>query len=131
MSLIAEFLDQQVYAIVGASQDRSKFGFKIYATMKRKGYEVYPVNPNTHNIMGDTCYRSLADLPKKPDVVDIVLEPDKGKGIVEECHQLGIGRVWLQPGAESPSLIKKCEELGIQVVHGACLMTEAPDKAGN
>lgn len=116
MSLAEEFAQQQVVAVVGASQDRAQVGFRVYTDLKNKGYTVYAVNPNIHNILGDTCYRSLRDLPQKPDVVSVILETDRARAIVTECHKLGITRIWLEPGVGTPSLIRFCEQKGLHVV---------------
>ncbi|MEM3055472.1 MAG: CoA-binding protein, partial [Candidatus Bathyarchaeia archaeon] len=63
-------------------------------------------------------------LPAKPDVVDVVVPPKITEQIVETCKKLGITKVWMQPGSESELAIKFCEENGIEVVHGVCIMAE-------
>ena len=123
--LIKEFLDKRnVFAVVGASRDPQKYGFQVYRDLKNAGYEVYPVNPNADDILGDKCYPSLESLPKKPDVVDVVVPPKVTENAVETCKRLGIVKVWMQPGSESEKSIKFCEENGLQTVHGVCVMIE-------
>ncbi len=121
-ALIAEFINQRVWAIVGASSDPEKFGHKIFVALKGAGYTVYPVNPKGGEIAGDKVYPSLADLPVKPAVVDIVVHPAVAEEIARECAELGLRRVWLQPGAESQAAIRYCQENSIEVVHGDCAM---------
>jgi predicted CoA-binding protein len=96
----------------------------VYKDLKNAGYEVYPVNPNADEILGDKCYTSLEYLPIKPHVVDVVVPPKVTEQLVETCKKIGIPKVWLQPGSESENAIKFSEENGIQVVHGACVMIE-------
>ena len=123
--LIKAFLNKKnIFAIVGASRDPQKYGYQVYKDLKNAGYEVYPVNPNADEILGDKCYPSLENLPKKPDVVDVVVPPKVTEQLVETCKKLGITKVWMQPGSESPTAIKFCEENSIQVVHGVCVMIE-------
>ncbi len=123
--LIQKFLKKSnIFAVVGASRDPKKYGYQVYKDLKEAGYEVYPVNPNTDKILGDKCYPDLGDLPTKPDVVDVVVPPKITEEIVKTCKKLGITKVWMQPGSESKTAIKFCDENGIDVVHGACVMIE-------
>jgi predicted CoA-binding protein len=123
--LIREFLNKKnVFAVVGASRDPQKYGYQVYQDLKKAGYEVYPVNPNTDEISGDKCYPSLENLPVRPDVVDVVVPPKTTEHIVKACKKLRIIKVWMQPGSESEKSIKFCEENGLQTVHGVCVMIE-------
>jgi len=123
--LIKVFLDKRnVFAVVGASRDPKKYGYQVYKDLKGAGYKVYPVNPNAQEILGDKCYPSLEKLPVKPDVVNVVVPPKVTEHLVETCKKLGITKVWMQPGSESEKAIKFCEENGINVVYGVCVMVE-------
>jgi len=74
--LIEKFLNKRtIFAMVGASRDPKKYGYQVYKHLKKAGYEVYPVNPNADEILGDKCYPDLGELPKKPDVADVVVPP--------------------------------------------------------
>jgi len=123
--LIKVFLDKRnVFAVVGASRDPQKYGYQVYKDLKGAGYKVYPVNPNAQEILGDKCYPSLEKLPVKPDVVNVVVPPKVTEHLVETCKKLGITKVWMQSGSESEKAIKFCEENGINVVYGVCVMVE-------
>jgi hypothetical protein len=123
--LIRTFLNKKnIFAVVGASRDPKKYGYQVYKDLKNAGYEVYAVNPNAEDILGDKCYPRLENLPVKPAVVDIVVPPKVTEHTVETCKKLGITKVWMQPGSESETAIKFCEENGIDIVHGVCVMVE-------
>ena len=123
--LIREFLDRSnVFAVVGASRNPEKYGHQVYKDLRTAGYEVYPVNPEAEEILGDRCYADIKELPKKPDIVDFVVPPKVTEKILKTCLELGIKRVWLQPGSESERAIKFCEDNGIEVVHGVCVMVQ-------
>lgn len=124
MDHIQEMLGSKSWAVVGATANPQKFGFKIYRFLKQRGIKVYAVNPGVAEILGDPCYPSLKDLPELPDAVDIVVPPQVGVGIVKECAELGIRKVWLQPGANGAEVIRTAQELGLQLVHDACIMVE-------
>lgn len=119
---IPDFVNRRVWAVVGASEDRSKFGNRIYRDLRDAGYKVYPVNPKGGELEGAKVYPSLADLPQPPEVIDLVVPPAVTEQVVKEAHELGLTRVWMQPGAESEAAIAYCQEHGIEVVHDACAM---------
>lgn len=121
---IADMLNLKTWAVVGATNNKSKFGYKIYHYMKKAGLEVYPVNPGIKEIDGDTCYATLADLPNKPDAVDMVVPPSVGEKILEQCDQLGIRHVWFQPGSDTKKLLELAETFQVDAVHDACIMVE-------
>jgi len=123
--LIAEFVDRRnVIAVVGASRNPEKYGHKVYKDLKEAGYKVYPVNPNASEILGDRCYPSLRSLPERPDVVTVVVPPRVTEEVVKTCQDLGISKVWMQPGSESDRAIQFCRDAGIKVVHGVCIIVQ-------
>lgn len=115
-------LQKKVWAVVGANEDREKFGNKIYRRLKTRGYEVYAVNPMNETIEGDKCYKDLSSLPKVPEVIDMVVSPKRGIPILEEAAKLGIQFIWLQPGTYDDELLKRIDELGLKAVQ-ACVLT--------
>jgi predicted CoA-binding protein len=121
-TLISDFVSRRVWAVVGASQDRRKFGYQIFRSLLDAGYTVYPVNPSGGELDGVKVYPSLADLPRPPEVIDIVVPPAVTEKVVREAHELGLTRVWMQPGAESEASVRFCREHGMQVVERACAM---------
>ena len=124
-NLIKEFLRKQnVFAVVGVSGNPAKYGHQVYKDLKEGGYVVYAVNPNIDEVLGDQCYHSLNELPEKTDVVDVVIPPKVTEKIVVECRDLGLKKVWMQPGSESEQAIRFCEENGIKVVHDVCVMVK-------
>lgn len=123
MSNIDNMLELKTWAVVGATNNKEKFGYKIFKVMLEAGIKVYPINTGISEILGQRCYPTLKDLPIKPDAVDIVVPPKVGEQIVRECAELGIQNVWLQPGANAPQVIQAAKELGLIVVD-ACIMVE-------
>ena len=120
--LVSDFVNRRIWAIIGASADRSKFGNRVFRTLPNAGYTVYPVNPKGGEVEGAKVYASLSELPQPPDVVDLVVPPAVTEQVVKVAHQLGLTRIWMQPGAESEAAIDYCHEHGMQVVYDACAM---------
>jgi len=122
---IKEFLDKRnVFAVVGVSRNPEKYGSEVFKDLKDSGYKVYPLNPHISKIQGDKCYPKLEDLPIKPDVVNIIVSPKITYEIVKDCKKLKINKVWMQPGSESKTAIKFCEDNDIKVLHGTCVMVK-------
>ena len=119
---VQDFLAQRTLAVVGASRDEKKFGNKVYKDLIRKGYQTYPVNPNAEEIEGQPCYPDLGALPEAVDGVVFVVPPAQTEKVVREAAELGIARVWMQQGSESQDAIRFCEENGISVVDGECIL---------
>jgi hypothetical protein len=80
------------------------------------------VHPEAAEVDGHRVYPSFADLPEPVGGVIIVVPPAQAEGVVKAAAAQGIRRVWLQQGAGSPATIKLCEENGISVVHGECVL---------
>lgn len=118
-----ELLKLKTWAVVGATNNKEKYGNMIYNKLKNKGYEVYPVNPRYDEVEGDKCYDDLKSLPVIPDVVEMVVAPRFGINTVKEAAKLGIKNIWLQPGTVSDEILKFCEENDMNAVQACVLVT--------
>lgn len=112
------------FAVVGATKNREKFAYKIYQMLKRRGKEVFPVNPRYEAIEGDTCYPSVADIEEKPEVAVSVVPPEVTDVLIDTCQQEGIAFLWLQPGTYTEEVLKKAHTSGLTVICGACIIDE-------
>ena len=121
--LVREFLDKtNVIAVVGVSSNPEKYGHKIFFDMLSAGYKTYPIHRDGGEVEGHVRYRDLQSLPERPDVVDCVVPPRVTEQIVKDCKELGIDKVWMQPGTQSETAIEFCRENGIKVLHDMCIM---------
>lgn len=111
-----EMLDKKIWAVVGVTANKDKFGYKIWKKLMEHGYEIYGVNPNYDEIEGKKIYSSLKDLPKKIDVVDMVVPPKIGTKTLDEAKEQGIEYIWFQPGTHNDDIIKKAEDLGFKFI---------------
>jgi uncharacterized protein len=125
---IDSFVQGKTLALVGVSASGKGFGNGAYKELKARGYRVLPVHPTASSIQGDPCWPSLAQLPEPVERVLVVTPPAASESVVKEAAAAGIRQVWLQQGASSPAAIKACEDQGLQVVHGHCILmfTEPP-----
>ncbi len=132
MSLVTKILrDNRTFAVVGVSQDPAKYGHEIFETLLSKGYNALAVNPKYEQVDGHPCYPSLEALPEKPDVVVAVVPPAVTETIVATTANLGVGTVWMPPGAWSERAVELCEQHGLTEIHDVCLvfaLRSLPDK---
>jgi predicted CoA-binding protein len=112
-------------AVVGASNNPSKFGNIIVKNLKAHGYHVFPVNLREATIAGLPVYRSLKDLPQPVDIVNVVTPPAVTLRILEDASEAGLGLVWLQDGSFDRSVIEAAEVAPFKTVHHACIMVVA------
>jgi hypothetical protein len=112
-------------AVIGATDHPAKYGGIIYRDLKRKGFEVFAVNPYRETVDGDPCWKSVKDLPRTPSIADFVIPAKRGLQVLDECEEAGILNIWLQPGAESPELIEKLEAGPFTWLAHACIMVRA------
>ena len=120
--MINDALDEKVWAVVGATNRKNKFGWKIYDRLVKVGYKVYPVNPGLEEIDGVKCYPSIEDLPEVPSVVDVVVSEKYGIEVVKMAKKIGVKYVWLQPGADKPAVVKTAKDLELNVIQGCALI---------
>jgi len=111
-------------AVVGASDREEKFGYKIFRDLIKHGFKVKGINPKDGEILGRKIYKTLRDLESVPDLVITVIPPQVTERIVQECKEMGVKEIWMQPGSESESAVKKAKEYGITVTHNACFMVQ-------
>lgn len=115
--------EYKLIAVVGVSEDASKYGHRIFRDLLNAGYPVKGVNPKGGFVLGQTVYKSLSELEKRPDLVITVVPPPVTEAIVEECNKLGVKTVWMQPGSESEGALKKASDYGIKAI-SACFMVQ-------
>jgi len=127
MDCFQSALEQKVYAVVGASNNKDKYGYKVFKFLKNHNVEVYPINPNASKIEGTRCYDSLSKVPEQVNVAVTVVPPQVSKQIVKECSVLEIEYIWMQPGSEFEDVEIYCEELGVKCIVNKCIMIEMKD----
>jgi len=117
-------IKERKIAVMGVSQKKEKYGFRIFKDLVDAGFDVEGVNPADGEIAGRKIYRNLKELEETPDLVITVVPPQVTERIVEECKQMGIKEIWMQPGSESETAVKKARDYGISVVYNACFMVK-------
>ncbi len=104
-------------AVIGASEDRAKFGNKAVRALRNAGHEVVPINPRcagaAGRIEGLATYASVVDVPGSLDVATLYVHPAVGEQVLEEIAARGIPELWVNPGAESDALLLRAKAFGL------------------
>jgi predicted CoA-binding protein len=116
--------EPRTIAVVGLSDNPGKPSHYVPAYMQQHGYRVIPVNPQIESALGEPAYASLADLPVKPDVVNVFRLPKFIPAIVDEMLKLGLKNIWVQSGIINIEAAARAEANGISVVMDRCMMVE-------
>lgn len=111
-------------AVIGLSDRPDRPSHYVSAYMQAQGYTVYPVNPALETVLGERSYGSLAELPVKPDVVNVFRLPSFIPAIVDEMLELGLANLWVQQGIVHREAAARAEAGGIRVVMDRCIMVE-------
>ena len=120
-----DFLGSRRIAVAGVSRTPEAHGGNvIYRRLKERGYEVFAVNPNADSVEGDTWYRELAAIPGGVDAVVIATNPRDTGGVVADCEELGIRRVWMHrsfgAGSVDQTAVEVGRTAGMTVIAGGC-----------
>lgn len=118
-------------AVVGASNDPSKYGNVIVKNLMRRGYDVLPVNPNENSIAGLPAYPSLAEVPEPVHIVNVVTPPAVTLRVLEDAAAAGIGLVWLQDGSFDDAVLAAADRAKFKTVYDACIMVVAGSVASS
>jgi predicted CoA-binding protein len=109
-------------AIIGASNDRAKYGNKAVRAHLRQGYTVFPVNPKESQIEGQPAFKSISEIPVRPQRVSVYLPPSIILKVLPEIAAKGCDELWLNPGTESDEVIAEAQRLGLNIVQACSIV---------
>ena len=112
----------KVFAMVGASPNQVRPSFFAMKYLLAKGYRVIPVNPGHagKEILGQTVYASLRDIPEPVEIVDIFRGSQYALDITRDAIAIGAKVVWMQLGVRNDEAARLAEEAGLKVVMNRC-----------
>ena len=113
-------------AIIGASNNRGKYGNKAVRSYVAQGHEVFPVNPKEEQVEGLKSYAKISDVPGEIDRVLLYVPPAIGVKALDEIAAKGTKEVFVNPGAESDELFARAGVLGLNTTF-ACAIVDIGD----
>ena len=111
-------------AVVGLSSNELRASYFVGYYLKRHGYRVIPVNPRESEILGQTCYPNLRDVPVPVDIVNVFRAPDALPGIAQDAVAIGAGAMWCQFGVINADGARIAGDGGVTVIMDRCLKVE-------
>lgn len=107
---------------MGASPKPDRYAYKAMELLKQHGHRAIPINPAFEEVLGEKCYRSIADVAEKIDTVTVYLGKQRSDPIADEIVAAKPRRIIMNPGAENNDLADKAEAAGIQVDYACTLV---------
>ncbi len=117
-------------AVIGASANRAKYGNKAVRAFARQGYAVYPVNPGESEIEGLPAFKTIGEVPVRPDMVSVYVPPETLLKILPDIAAKGCDELWLNPGTESDEVLAEAERLGLRVIQACSIVGVGVSPAG-
>jgi predicted CoA-binding protein len=110
-------------AVLGASQDRSKFGNKCVRAYREAGWQVFPVNlGSAEPIEGLATVRTLAEVPSPVDRISVHLPPAVTLELLSEIETVEVGEVWFNPGSADAKVLDEARQRGIPARPGCSIV---------
>ena len=122
LEAINNFTSQKNIAVAGVSRKKQKFGNAIYKELTKRGYNVYPVNPNLEEYEGQTCYKDISSMPEKVTGIVINTKPETTKKLIREAKAKGIKNIWLQQGSADKETITEVAASDSNIITRECIM---------
>ena len=109
-----------VIAVVGASRDPRKAGGSVPAGLQRRGFRIIPINPFADELFGERAYRTLLDVPKPVDLVDVFRPAADAPEVARQAAAIGAKALWLQLDIRSDEARRIAEAAGMDYVEDQC-----------
>ena len=116
--------DNRTIAVVGLSANWYRPSYFAAKYLQEHGYRVIPVNPQYDSVLGEKCFKALADVPEKVDVVDCFRRGEEIPALAREAVAIGAKVLWMQLGVASAEGRRIAEAAGLDVVEDRCMKIE-------
>ena len=120
-ALRALLRETETIAVVGLSPKPDRPSYTVAKALQGFGYRIVPVRPAIAEMLGETAYARLVEVPGKIDLVDVFRAAEHLDAIVEECIALKIPAIWIQEGIVNEAAAQRACQAGITVVMDRCI----------
>jgi predicted CoA-binding protein len=112
-------------AVIGLSPNENRPSHRVARAMQGFGWRIVPVRPAVTEVLGETAYASLDDIPealrRDIDLVDVFLAPERVGPVVDRAIALGLPAIWLQDGVIDEAAAQRAKDAGLTVVMNRCV----------
>ncbi len=112
----------EIVAVLGASPKPDRYAYRAIKMLREHGHRAVPVNPAFEEILGEKCYRSIADIPERVETVTMYLGKQRSDPLIGDILNAKPRRIIMNPGAENNDLTVKAEAAGIEVEEACTLV---------
>lgn len=109
-------------ALIGASTNKEKFGYKILVDLDNKGHVVIPINNKETEIEGKKVFKNVNEISDCPSIINFVVPPHIGFKITKDLVESGYDNFWYQPGAESDEISEYLDSKNKNYIDDKCIM---------
>lgn len=122
---VRRLMAAETWAVVGLTGDPSRAAYGVAAWLQQQGKRVVPVNPRGDDVLGETAYPSVAEIPFPVDVVDVFRRSEFAGEHADEAIAVGAA-VWFQLGVIDEAAAERVRAAGLDIVMDTCPKIEAP-----
>ncbi|MFW6157015.1 MAG: CoA-binding protein [Armatimonadota bacterium] len=112
----------ETIAVIGASNDPSKYGNRALRAWRETPWTVYAVNPNEDQVEGMEAYDSVLDIPGEVHTATLYVPPRIGLSVADELIEKDVEEAYLNPGSGSAELKQKLQDAGIKVIEACSII---------
>ncbi|GAA0178188.1 CoA-binding protein [Clostridium sediminicola] len=116
---IKELFNYKNWVVIGSTTKPDKFAYKVSKVLNASNFNVADVYPTDKT---GKAYKSLEEVPFKPDCVDLCINAKFGIDFVKKAKEMGIDKFLIQPGAESEEILNYCKENNLTAIEGCALV---------
>jgi len=116
--------DARTIAVVGLSSNKFRPSYGVSQYMQSAGYRIIPVNPKEKEVLGETAYARLEDVPEKIDIVDVFRRSEFVPDIVDAAIRVGARAIWMQDGVSDEAAARRARDAGLLVIMDDCILRE-------
>jgi predicted CoA-binding protein len=112
--------DCTTWAVVGLTTNTDRTAHSIAALLQQRGKRIVPINPDADEVLGETGYATLADVPFPVDVVDVFRRSEAAGEFADQAVAIGARAVWFQLGVVDEAAFERTRAAGVAMVMDTC-----------
>ena len=120
--IVESILKMKIIAVVGISANSQRPSNYVSDYMKKNGYKIIPVNPFHDNILNETSFPNLLNIPYPVDVVNVFRRSEFVLPIIKDAIKIKAKAIWLQDGVISEEGAELAAEAKLLFVMNDCLL---------
>lgn len=119
---IESFLEGRKLAVAGVSRDPKKFGHVVYTELKKRGFDLYPVNPSIDSLDGQPVFNSVAALPADVQHLLVITPKKSSLDVLRQSVEKGISNIWIQQMSDTKESLDYMEGKQVSLISKQCIL---------